>query len=87
MRETDDEGLHAQFDALREYDTRSEPEFHAMWRRAESRAATRSGSGTTAMRWWAAAAVCAVLGATFLLERARVRRNTVVAPTEAQWIT
>ncbi|MFL5557075.1 MAG: hypothetical protein ACJ794_00450, partial [Gemmatimonadaceae bacterium] len=88
MRESDDEGLHAQFGALREYDARSEPEFHAMWRRVESRAATRSGSGATAMRWWAAAAaVCAILGATFLLERARVRRNTVVAPTDAQWIT
>ncbi|MFL5553814.1 MAG: hypothetical protein ACJ79B_07045 [Gemmatimonadaceae bacterium] len=88
MRESDDEGLHARFDALREYDARSEPEFHALWRRAESRAAVRSGSGARAMRWWAAAAaVCAIVGATFLLQRARVRRNTVGITTEAQWIT
>ncbi|MFL5502823.1 MAG: hypothetical protein ACJ799_02295 [Gemmatimonadaceae bacterium] len=88
MRESDDEGLHAQFGALREYDARSEPEFHAMWRRAESRAATPSGGGATGMRWWAAAAAaCAIVGATFLLQRAHERTNTVGTTTEAQGIT
>ncbi|MFL5529668.1 MAG: hypothetical protein ACJ791_09895 [Gemmatimonadaceae bacterium] len=87
MRETDDEGLHGRFDALREYDARSEPEFHVLWRSAESRAATRSGSGGAGMRWWmAAAAVCAIVGATFLLQRARDRRNPVGTTTEAQGI-